>query len=408
MTDIAGENSVKREETGLDRGSNQSGMRAYNERLVLTLIRRSGPLAKAEIARRSGLSAQTVSVIMRALEVEGLLLKCDPLRGKVGQPSVPMRLAPDGALFLGLKVGRRSTDLLLTDFTGKTLGRVRLTYRYPTPETAVKFANKAIRQLMDQLDARERGRIAGLGIAMPFQLWEWAGRLGVDPSIMDAWRRRDIREEIAKHWDFPIFLQNDASAACGAELVFGEGEKPRDFLYFYIGYFIGGGIVLNGSLYTGRTGNAGALGSIPVMGQKSKLRQLIDIASLSALEEAVEADAGNADAIWQNPQAWSIEPAVLANWIDKSSSALALSIGAAAAVIDFECAMIDGWIPVDIRSRIVGETEKKLAGMTLAGMEKPAVRSGTIGADARTLGAACLPLSERFLVDQNALLKPES
>ena len=57
------------------RGSNQSGMRAYNERLVLSLIRQTGALAKAEIARRTGLSAQTVSVIMRALEADGLLLR---------------------------------------------------------------------------------------------------------------------------------------------------------------------------------------------------------------------------------------------------------------------------------------------------------------------------------------------
>ncbi|WP_236646175.1 winged helix-turn-helix domain-containing protein, partial [Sulfitobacter sp. HI0021] len=50
-------------------------MRAYNERLVLSLIRRSGPTSKAEIARLTGLSAQTVSVIMRALEADGLLKK---------------------------------------------------------------------------------------------------------------------------------------------------------------------------------------------------------------------------------------------------------------------------------------------------------------------------------------------
>ncbi len=66
------------------RGSNQSGMRAYNERLVLSLIRRSGPTSKAEIARLTGLSAQTVSVIMRALEADGLLKKGARVRGRVG------------------------------------------------------------------------------------------------------------------------------------------------------------------------------------------------------------------------------------------------------------------------------------------------------------------------------------
>ena len=54
------------------RGTNQSGVRLYNERLVLSLVRRHGSLAKAEIARLTGLSAQTISVIMRQLEADGL------------------------------------------------------------------------------------------------------------------------------------------------------------------------------------------------------------------------------------------------------------------------------------------------------------------------------------------------
>ena len=77
-------------------GSNQSRVRDYNERLVLSLVRRHGSLAKSQIARRSGLSAQTVSVIMRSLEKDGLLLRGKPQRGQVGQPSIPMSLNPNG------------------------------------------------------------------------------------------------------------------------------------------------------------------------------------------------------------------------------------------------------------------------------------------------------------------------
>ena len=95
-------------------GTNQSGVRDHNERLVLSILRRDGALAKADIARRTGLSAQTISVIMRALEEDGMLLRDAPRRGKVGQPSVPMRLNPDGAYFFGGMIGRRWTCLLYT------------------------------------------------------------------------------------------------------------------------------------------------------------------------------------------------------------------------------------------------------------------------------------------------------
>ena len=121
------------------RGSNQSGMRDHNERLVLSLVRQHGALAKSDIARITGLSAQTVSVIMRALEQDGLLLRGEPVRGRIGQPSVPMHLNPEGALFLGLKIGRRSTDLVLVDFLGRVRDTRRRTYRYPTPDAIVAF-----------------------------------------------------------------------------------------------------------------------------------------------------------------------------------------------------------------------------------------------------------------------------
>ena len=74
------------------RGSNQSGMRAHNERLVLSLLRQHGALAKSDIARITGLSAQTVSVIMRALEQDGLLMRGEPVRGRIGQPSPDQRV----------------------------------------------------------------------------------------------------------------------------------------------------------------------------------------------------------------------------------------------------------------------------------------------------------------------------
>jgi len=82
---------------GRDQGANQTGVRAHNERLVLSLIRRHESLPKAEIARRSGLSPQTVSVIIRVLEADDLLIRRARVRGKIGQPSVPMALNPNGA-----------------------------------------------------------------------------------------------------------------------------------------------------------------------------------------------------------------------------------------------------------------------------------------------------------------------
>ena len=379
------------------RGTNQSGMRAHNERLVLSLIRNAGPQAKAEIARATGLSAQSVSVIMRSLEADGLLTKCDPVRGKVGQPSVPMRLATRGAFFLGLKVGRRSVELVLIDFLGQVVERAFETYAYPTPEAAISFVRENLDAVLGTLDQSGRARVAGMGIAMPYFLWKWADFLGVPEQKMASWRHVDLRAEIAANLDFPVFVQNDASAACGAELVFGPADRSRDFLYFYIGYFIGGGVVLNGAMFTGR-GNAGAMGPLPVPSPNGAL-PLIEIASLSGLESQLNAKGIDTDHMWTEVDTWDFDTGILDQWIAKAAQGLASAIVAGASIIDFGEVLIDGRIPADLRATLVDQVNDELDRRDWTGLSRPAVNQGTIGPDARAIGAASMPLSERFLVD---------
>ena len=384
------------------RGSNQQGMRAHNERLVLSLVRQNGALAKSDIARRTGLSAQTTSVIMRALESDGLLQRGEPQRGKIGQPSVPMSLSADGAFFLGLKIGRRSADFVLDDFVGQVRATHRRTYRFPTPTAVVAFVTEALPGLMAVLTLKQRDKISGMGVAMPFQLWNWVQAIGAPQAEMDAWRDRDIQSELAAATQMPVFVQNDATSACGAELVFGSGDRPKDFLYFYFGTFIGGGLVLNGQLFLGLTGNAAGVGPIPVPGPDGRIRRLFDSASLSVLAAMMEAAGESSDHIWERPDQWQVSDAVLSDWIDAAAEGLASAILSAATLLELEAVLIDGWMPVAVRAEVTRRTVAALARLDLSGVAPPQVREGTVGAHARSLGAAAIPLSQRYLIDQNA------
>ena len=384
------------------RGSNQSGMRAHNERLVLSLVRQQGALAKSDIARITGLSAQTVSVIMRSLESDGLLVRGEPIRGRIGQPSVPMSLAADGAFFLGLKIGRRSADLMLVDFVGTVRGMHRRTYGYPTPSTIIAFVTEALPGLTRNLPDAIRDRISGMGVAMPFQLWNWVQAVGAPQEEMDEWRNRDIQAELATATGLPVYVQNDATSACGAELVFGSGERPRDFLYFYFGYFIGGGLVLNGQLFLGRSGNAAGVGPLPMPGAGGASPRLFDLASMSALARAMDAAGEDSSQLWENPDQWQVSEPLLQDWIDRAAQGLALATLSAASLLELEAVMIDGWMPPVIRTRITEATRLALARLDLSGITPLTVREGTVGPMARSLGAAAIPLSQRYLIDQNA------
>ncbi len=388
------------------RGTSQSDLRARNERLVLTHLRRRGALAKSDIARLTGLSAQTVSVIMRRLEADGLLLRDEPVRGRIGQPSVPMRLAPDGAFFFGLKIGRRSVDLVLVDALGRIRAERRRTHPYPTPDAAVRFAAEALTDITAAMPPAEAARVGGLGVAMPFQLWNWASFVRAPQGEMDAWRDRDIGVEIAAQTGLDVRVQNDGTAACGAELIFGTGPRPQDFLYVFVSHFVGGGLVLGGRLFPGRTGNAAALGSMPLPGpMPDGARQLISVASLAVLEGYLVARAVPSEMLWETPRTdtWDAVPVEIADrWLDGAAAGIARAALAAAAVIDIEAVVIDGWLPPAIRADLARRTAGSLATLDAAGIDPPRIVEGSVGHQARSLGAAAIPLTRRYLVEADA------
>jgi predicted NBD/HSP70 family sugar kinase/predicted DNA-binding transcriptional regulator len=337
--------------TKLSRGTSQSGVRLYNERLVLSLIRKHGTLPKAEIARQSGLSAQTVSVIVRQLESDGLLLRNAPQRGKVGQPLVPFTLNPDGAYSIGLKVGRRSGDLMLLDLTGKVRNTIHRPYHFPAPREILDFVRTSVEELTAGLGAKQKTRISGLGIAAPFDLWNWAEEVGAPHDVLSAWRGFDLASEVGQLFDWSVHYCNDATAACAAELLFGKGRELRDYAYFYLGYFAGGGIVINSTLHQGSSGNAGALGSFPVPAPGGNAQQLIHTASLYVLEQQLQKAGKSPALLWRNANDWSDAGNALDRWIETASTGLAYASAGAACVFEPAAVVIDGAMPAPASRR---------------------------------------------------------
>jgi predicted NBD/HSP70 family sugar kinase len=397
------------------RGSNLTGVRAYNERLILSLVRRHENLSKADISRRTGLSAQTVSVIVRALEADGLLLRMAPQRGRVGQPSIPLKIDPDGAYSIGLKIGRRSADLVFMDFVGTIRRSIHWTYPYPVVQDLLDTLDTGINDITRGLSDAELHRIAGLGVATPYELWNWAEDVGAPDEVLAAWRTFDMQGEIASRYPFPVIVSNDATAACGAELTFGIGREHQDFIYFFVGSFVGGGVVLGRSLFPGRMGNAGALGSMPIPARdphdkaprETGSRQLIASASLVRLEERLASQGHDPSSIFQSPSHWQPIGPLLDSWIDEAAYGLAYAIVASVSVIDFGAAIIDGGFPTDVRRHLVEKTREWIGKFDLQGLSAFQVIEGAVGANARAIGGASLPLFAKYLLDRDVLFKED-
>lgn len=378
-------------------GVNQIGVREINERLILSLIQRHGGMPGSELAKRTDLSAQTVSNILRKLENEGFLKRGTPKRGKVGKPSIPMEIDSDGALSFGLKIGRRSSDLAVMDLSGRVLEQRLITYRYPMPDQIFTFLREGMEALAGRLTPYQRKRLCGIGVAAPSEIWRWSDALGA-PEDFNIWREIDFATEIATFSDLPQYTDNDATAACRAEHFFGRGRAFSDYAYFFIGSFIGGGIVMASSVVEGRQHNAGAFGSLPHITAEGKEVQLIDAASLYLLEAAVLKAGGDTAAMWRMPQDWTGFGAHLDDWITQSAKALASASRTVCSVIDFEAVLIDGAFPADVRERLVAETRAELQALDLRGLITPRIEPAQIGGNARVIGAAAEPMFSQFFL----------
>jgi len=84
---------------------------------------------------------------MKQLEDDGLLIRKEPMRGKVGQPSIPMALNPEGAFSIGCKFGRRARSWFSMDFAGRARRMVRTTYAFPAPNALEQFIRSGVSEI---------------------------------------------------------------------------------------------------------------------------------------------------------------------------------------------------------------------------------------------------------------------
>lgn len=392
------------------RGSNHVGMRQFNERVVLQAIRLNGSLPKAELARLTGLTAQTIGLITTRLEEDQLILKQSPVRGRIGQPSIPLALNPDGAFAIGIKIGRRSADWLLVDFTGQVRQRHSLDYVFPDTQTLLPTVADQMNGLRKALGPL-RDRLVGVGVAAPFQLGGWHRMLGLSQEQSQAWNQIDLRAQVQDMTEVPVTFAKDTSAACVAELVLGRGRDLKNFLYLFVDTFVGGGLVINSHLHGGLHGNAGAVASLPMRlagrasTEPTPPDQLISHASLWELEHRLSALALDPHAAYDARALQAPHVDETLAWIAHAANALAHTVVSGTAFLDIDAVVIDGSFGRELLARLIEATQAALHDYNWEGLWPANVIAGTVGPDARALGGALMPLHANFAPDQDLFLK---
>jgi predicted NBD/HSP70 family sugar kinase len=295
------------------------------------------------------------------------------------------------------------------DFVGHVCSRDVLEYAYPDPRVLFPALESKLARVNETLGARAK-KVVGVGVAAPLWLGGWRDFLGAPPDALEAWNDIDIRARIAAMTGLPVEFAKDTTAACAAELVMGQGRGIHNFLYLFVGTFIGGGLVIDGRLHGGPHDNAGAVGSIPITGSgraaRQPARQLLHAASGFVLEKLLSDSGGPAAAAHDHralaPEWWRLTE----QWLDTACPAIAGALTNATALLDLEAVVIDGELDRQLVREIIRRTERVLDGFEWEGMVRPQLLEGTIGADARAMGGAILPLYAHFAPVHELFLKP--
>jgi predicted NBD/HSP70 family sugar kinase len=220
-------------------GLNPERVRSYNERLILSLLLQSDGISRLEIGERTRLSAQTISVIVRSLEQEGLVVNGEALRGRVGPPTIPILLNREGAYALGISLGPSRIDIVLIDFLGRVHQHFKLPGNGKIDEDTSRSVSTAAKEMLQTLSEPTRARVAGVGLCLP-------SRPG---PLLDAGSR--MHAELEASIGLPVFVQDDITAAAGAEMMFGATKTTSDYLFFFVAEVLYSRLVLNNHIYLG-------------------------------------------------------------------------------------------------------------------------------------------------------------
>ena len=373
-----------------------SGLRQNNERAVLNALALNPGVPGVQLARITGLGAQTISRILQVLESENLISRGEPLRGQRGQPAIPIAINPGGAYSIGCEIGWRHVSVVLCNLAGHRLGEYRRDYPYPDPASIIAEVTSLVRLMTNMVPEAQRDRIGSLGVAMPSSLPRNLTLLGADQSVANEWTKVEVQSELERSTGLPVHVMNDGNAACWAELVLRPRPRPDNFAYLFIGTFIGGGVVAEGRLWEGATGNSANLGSILVSDGNGGRQHGHLVASLHAMEQHLIA--GGQAVPRRDPRSWEwgeLGP-VAERWLEQAGTALAEIIANTAAVSEINLAIVDGALPPGILERLIALASAELETLGSLTNEPPLVSQGHVGSFASPIGAAFRPLYRQF------------
>jgi N-acetylglucosamine repressor len=227
---------------------------------VLMVIGRQGPMSRSRISRELGFPPSRVTRLAEALVSAGLLEETGFEASTGGRRGTLLTFRQDTYIMCGIRISIAAVvDVVLMDLHANTLEQRSFTL---SPDTTPGQVVAAVRQALEDCFTAHSGlreRLIGVGLGTSGLVSPERGCV-LRSRAFPEWRDVPIVDLLAAALDVPVFLENEVAMSTAAEQWFGNGRGCRNFLYISLGQGVRMGLVIEGRLYRGMTGNAGELG----------------------------------------------------------------------------------------------------------------------------------------------------
>jgi predicted NBD/HSP70 family sugar kinase len=233
-------------------------LRALNERTVLDAVRASGPVSRAEVARQTGISRPTVSLVLRSLLEDGLVRETDRDPDRPHYGATYYEADPEAALVLGVDFGAHAVRTAICDLNGELRAREEIRSRGSVTERIGVLASSCrslLRTSKLPADLLENAVVAVPAVVSPED-----GK--VSSADLQGLGSGSLREQLEQALRVPVRLENDVNLAAIAEQRNGVAQGVGDFAFLLVGAGLGAAVVLDWKLYRGHNGAAGELDAV--------------------------------------------------------------------------------------------------------------------------------------------------
>jgi len=235
---------------------NATRMKFLNRLRVLRLIRR-GAVARSELAHETGLTRESISLIVTDLINEGVLIETGLRRSATGRKPVLLELRPEFGCALGLTISRVGAEAGLIDLAGRLLFSCPVTINGTSRARAIRDIQQALRGVLGS--GASKGRLLGLGINTPGPVDALTGTILTPPNF-DLWHGVNLCEKLKDTVGVPVFLENVSQTLTIAEKACGAGSQFGSFVLLVVESGIGAGIVRGDERHSGWRGFGNEVG----------------------------------------------------------------------------------------------------------------------------------------------------